>query len=94
MDISYVCLLLWSYRHRSHVSERVQRECRYCRYGKGVGEIVTIARVIYYIAPLHLAVIDVVYSLIDSSISLFGVYVSNGCVCDLVHKCVYLDRVC
>ena len=48
MDCSYVGLLVWSYRHRSHVSERVQRECRDSKYGKGVGEIVTIVSLIYY----------------------------------------------
>ena len=54
----------------------------------------TVRAMMRFVTPLHLVVIDVVYSLIDSSISLFGVYVSNGCVCDLLHKCVYLDRVC
>ena len=43
---------------------------------------------------LHLVVIGVLYSLSGSSISFFGVYVSNSCVCDLLLKCVYLDRVC
>ena len=68
---------------------RVPREHRYSKHGKGGGEIVTIVRVVYFIAPLHLVVICVVYSLIDSSISFFGEYVSNSCVCNLLLKCVY-----
>ena len=54
----------------------------------------TVRAMMRFVTPLHLVVIDVLYSLSDSSISSFGVYVSNSCVCDLVHKCVYLDRVC